>query len=172
MKPPLFVRELTTEERAGLEAALRSPDAFALRRAQILLQSAEGQRPARIAASLRCASQTVRNALRAFDAEGLACLQPGSSRPKSARPAFEAEGLERLRAILHQSPRAFGKGRSAWTLSLLAEAAHEQGLTPTALSHETIRKAVHRLGYGWKRAKNWITSPDPAYARKKGRSAD
>ena len=23
---------------------------------------------------------------------------------------------------------------------------------------------------GWKRAKHWITSPDPAYARKKGRA--
>ena len=27
-----------------------------------------------------------------------------------------------------------------------------------------------RLGVGWKRAKHWITSPDPAYARKKARA--
>ncbi len=35
------------------------------------------------------------------------------------------------------------------------------------LEAETIRDAIHRLGMGWKRAKDWITSPDPAYLRKK-----
>jgi hypothetical protein len=74
---------------------------------------------------------------------------------------------ERLRAILHQSPRAFGQARSTWTLVLLAQVAHEQGLSPSVLSDETIRQALLRLGVGWKRAKRWLTSPDPAYARKK-----
>ena len=41
------------------------------------------------------------------------------------------------------------------------------GLSPTVLSDETIRRALLRLGVGWKRAKRWLTSPDPAYARKK-----
>ena len=31
-------------------------------------------------------------------------------------------------------------------------------------------EALLRLGVGWKRAKTWITSPDPAYLRKKGRA--
>jgi hypothetical protein len=35
------------------------------------------------------------------------------------------------------------------------------------LSAETIRQALLRLGVGWRRAKHWLTSPDPAYARKK-----
>ena len=38
------------------------------------------------------------------------------------------------------------------------------------VSDETIRQAIKRLGVGWKRAKTWITSPDPAYLRKKGRA--
>ena len=73
---------------------------------------------------------------------------------------------ERLRAILHQPPRAFGHPRSTWTLDLLAREAHGQGLSPTVLSGETIRQALSRLGVGWKRAKRWLTSPDPAYAQK------
>ena len=77
----------------------------------------------------------------------------------------EAE-LERLRAILHRSPRAFGHARSTWTLTLLAEVAHAEGLSPSVLSAETIRQALLRLELGWKRAKRWITSPDPAYAQK------
>ncbi len=74
---------------------------------------------------------------------------------------------ERLRALLHQSPRAFGHARSTWTLALLAEVAHAQGLSATVLSAETIRQALLRLGVSWRRAKRWLTSPDPAYARKK-----
>ena len=76
--------------------------------------------------------------------------------------------LEQLHAILHQPPRAFGHARSTWTLALLAQVAHQRGLSTTALSQETIRRALVRLEVGWKRAKRWLTSPDPAYAHKKG----
>jgi hypothetical protein len=34
------------------------------------------------------------------------------------------------------------------------------------LSVETIRQALLRMEVGWKRAKRWPTSPDPAYAQK------
>ena len=43
----------------------------------------------------------------------------------------------------------------------------EQGLTPSQVSIENIRQALKRLGVRWQRAKAWITSPDPHYARKK-----
>ena len=39
-------------------------------------------------------------------------------------------------------------------------------MSPTVLSGETVRQALLRLGAGWKRAKRWLTSPDPAYAQK------
>jgi transposase len=116
---------------------------------------------------LCCAVQTVRNGIRAFNSSGLAALSAGSSRPKSAAPALDGAALEQLRATLHASPRAFGLARSTWTLGLLAQVAHEQGLSPRVLSAETIRQALLRLGVGWRRAKHWLTSPDPAYARKK-----
>jgi transposase len=167
MHPPIFVRELSGAERAQLEASRRSRSAFTMRRAQIVLSSAAGQPPRAIATGLGCARQTVRNAIRAFNAHGLAALTEGSSRPKSATRVLDGAKLERLRAILHQSPRAFGQARSTWTLTLLAQVAYEQGLSPAVLSDETIRQALLRLGVGWKRAKRWLTSPDPDYARKK-----
>src|SRR3954465_2427683 len=108
MHPPIFVREPSAAERARLEAALRASDAFTARRAQIVPASAEGRRPRAIARDLRCAVQTVRNGIRAFDAGGLAALTAGSSRPKSAAPVLGEAERERLRAILRQSPRAFG----------------------------------------------------------------
>jgi transposase len=170
MNPPLFVRPLTDAERAALRAGLRSKDAFTSRRCQVLLASADGLRPAQIAERIGCASQSVRNAIRAFDAEGLDCLREKSHRPKSARPEIDDAGRERLRAPLHRSPRDFGRPTSLWTLDLAAEVAFAEGLTARRVSGETIRQALKRLGVGWRRAKDWITSPDPAYRRKKGRA--
>src|ERR1043166_8520819 len=74
MQLPLFVRPLAEAERTALRQGLRSPEAFTLRRCQILLASDQGQRPSRIAAALACGVQTVRDALHAFDREGVACL--------------------------------------------------------------------------------------------------
>src|SRR5215510_14319494 len=44
MKPPLYIRHITDEERAVLAAGLRSHDAFTVRRCQIVFASAEGQK--------------------------------------------------------------------------------------------------------------------------------
>jgi hypothetical protein len=167
MQTPLFVRPLTADERASLETGLRSASAFTVRRCQILLASAERQPTPTIARSLHCTDQTVRNAIHAFHQRGLTVLQPLSSRPHTTSPIFDAGACEALRALLHQSPRTFGKPTSRWTLALAAEVSFAQGLTPRLVSDETIRMALRRLRVSWKRAKHWITSPDPAYARKK-----
>ena len=166
MRPPTFVRPLTRHERARLEAGVRSPAAFELRRSQILLASARGERAPAIAHAVGCSTQTVHNVLRAFHARGLASLTRRSSRPRAVRPAFGG-GAEALRALLHQAPRTFDKPTSLWTLDLAAEVAWEQGLTATRVSGETIRATLARRGVKWRRAKRWLTSPDPEYARKK-----
>ncbi len=168
MRPPIFVRTLTDDERQALEKGLRSPDAFILRRCQILLASSRGERAPRIAAQLGCDDQTVLDALHAFNAAGLACLQKKSSRAHRTRLVFGSEQAERLRALLHRSPRDFGKPTSAWTRALAAEVSVAEGIVSTRVSGETIRATLLRLGISWERAKHWITSPDRAYERKKG----
>jgi transposase len=167
MQTPLFIRPLTADERATLETGLRSPSAFTVRRCQILLASAAGQSTTTIARHLRCTDQTVRNTLHAFHQRGGAALQPRSSRPHTTATIFDTATCEALRALLHHSPRTFGQPTSRWTLALAAEVSFSQGLTPRQVSDETIRLALRRLGVTWKRAKHWITSPDPAYVRKK-----
>lgn len=163
----MSVRALSPAEQAGIEAGLRSSNAFTLRRSQILLASSREQRPAEIARNLGCATQTVRNTIHAFEQKGLDCLKQESCRPKTVQPQFDQAKREGLRALLHQSPRTFGKVTSLWTLDLAAEVCFEQGLTVNQVSIESIRQALKRLGVGWQRAKHWITSPDPEYRRKK-----
>ena len=169
MRRPIFVRPLSDAEREALEAGLRSSDAFVLRRCQILLASARGENVYRIARSLGCDPQTARTAVKRFNEGGLEeALRKRSSRPKNIRAAFPAERAERLRELLHRSPREFGKPTSLWTLEMAAEVSLEEGLTEGRVTGETVRATLARLGVCWMRAKRWITSPDPEYARKKG----
>lgn len=167
MRKPIFVRSLSESEREQMEAGLRSNDAFVLRRCQIVLASARGQRAPAIAEMVGCDDETVRDVIRAFNERGLGVLQRGSTRPHRTQAAFSATQTDRLREILHQSPRNFGKPTSVWTLELAAEVSFEQGLTASRVSDETIRATLVRQKVSWQRAKHWIVSPDPEYARKK-----
>lgn len=168
MKPPIYVRPLTDAEHQTVTASLRAAEAFTVRRSQIVLASARGETVPQIARSLSCNQQTVRNAIHAFTRDGVGALWPGSSRPHTIQAAFDATTAEQLRALLHRSPRDFGHPTSLWTLDLAAQEAHRQGLTERPITGETVRVTLRRLGVRWLRAKRWITSPDPEYARKKG----
>jgi len=145
---PLFVRELSDPERQTLQAGLRSSDGFTVRRCHILLASARGDTAPVIAQAVGCSPQAVRNVLRAFEARGLAVVTMQSCRPHTAAKLFDPERSERLKALLHQSPRQFGKARSTWTLALAAEVCAEHGITAERVSYETIRDALKRLGVG------------------------
>jgi len=172
MKTPIRVRALTDDERDAMEAGLRSSDASVLRRCQIVLASARGDTARQIAASLGCSDQWVRDVVHAFNADGPPSVTPRSRRPHTIHVAFDAAGCAWLRELLHRSPRDFGKPTSVWTLSLVAEVAAEHGVTNEQVSHETIRNTLARLAIRWQRAKDWIASPDPAYAKKNSGATD
>src|SRR5262245_7209420 len=161
MKPPLSVRPLTAEERTQLEVERRSADASHVRHAQIILASARGLSAKPSAQLVGGAVQTVRHVIQAVITSGVACMVTHATRPKRVAPMRDGVKCERLPHILHQSPRPSGKPTGVWTLARTAEGCHEQGLTERLLSDESIRRALQRLETKWKRAKHWITRPDP-----------
>ncbi len=167
MRQPIFARPFTEEEQQRIETGLRSSDAFVLRRSQILLASARGERVPSIAFALSCDEQTVRNAIHAFNQKGREALQAGSSRPHHLRTALSGVDADAFKALLHRPPRDFGFKTSLWTLDLVAKECVKQGWASIQVSGETIRQTLKRVGINWKRAKHWITSPDPQYQVKK-----
>jgi len=167
MKPPLYVRPLTDEERTQLDVERRGANAFRVRRAHIILASGRGLAPKPIAQLVGCAVQTVRHVIHAFHTTGPGCVLQPSTRPKSVTPRLDAANCEHLQHMLPQSPRTYGKSTGVWTLALAARVCDEPGVTERCLSEDTIRRALPRLRTTWTRAKHWITSPDPHYARKK-----
>src|SRR5258705_13588473 len=102
MRTPIFVRPLTDAEREALQHGLRSKDSFVLRRCQILLASARGERAPRIAEQVGCDDQTVLDALHAFNAQRLAALAKEPSRPhRLPPPSFPPRRAPQLPPRLH-----------------------------------------------------------------------
>ena len=158
---------MTEDEQETLKKGVRSKNPFEIRRSQIVLASARKETARRIARTLGCDDQTVRNVIKRFNACGLEVLKAGSHRPHKITATFTPEKIEQLKDILHQSPRNFGKETSLWTLDLLAEVSFSEKVAERLVSGEAIRITLKRFGISWKRAKHWISSPDPAYLLKK-----
>jgi len=164
----LYVREITEAERRELEQGLRSSSAFTVRRCQILLISVDEQLKSwEIGERLRCSDQCVRDAIRAFGAEGVRCLEEKSRARHTEQATFDQIGRDWLKSVLRQSPRSLGYERSLWTLDMLAELAYQEGYSERLVSPETVSRALAREGISWQRAKHRINSPDEQYARKK-----
>ena len=173
MKARIYVRDLTEEEQQTLIAGLRSSDAFVLRRSQILLASTRGESASSIAKALSCDEQTVRHAIHDFNQTGPCALQAGSSRPHHLATVLRADvTAEQFKTVLHRPPRDFGFQTSLWTLELLVKQCVRLGWMGRPVSIETMRQTLGRLGINWKRAKRWITSPDPLYQQKKRLATD
>src|SRR5437870_8004982 len=120
MRQPIFASLFTEEEQKRIETGSRSSDAFVLRCSQLLLASVRGERVPSIASALSCDEQTVRNAIHAFNQKGLDALQASSRRPHRLRTALAEIDAETFKALLHRSPRDFGKSTGLWTLELVA----------------------------------------------------
>src|SRR5258708_6697315 len=112
MKPPLFVRPLSTSEREQLRAGLRSADSFTVRRSQILLTSDAGSRPSETARTLAGPGGAAPTATPAFHPGGAPCPHEKSSRPHPARPPPDARHVDALKDLLHHSPRLLGEPTS------------------------------------------------------------
>src|SRR2546428_6500869 len=129
LKPPIFIRPLTDEERMQLEADRRTADAFRVRRAHIVLASARRRSPKPMAQLVGCTVQTVRNVIHAFHTQGVEGWAKQSKPPKTVQPMLDAAHWERLQHILPQSPRTYGKPTGVWTLALAAEVCSAHGVT-------------------------------------------
>jgi transposase len=158
---------LSEVERAALaDAAARERRVRRWRRYQAVLLVADGRRPDEAAASVGCSRASVYAWLAAWRADGLAGLTEAPHPPPIQAHAAPLEAL--LTALLANDPQHCGQHATGWTIPLLHSEARAAGI---AVSEHTIRRAVRRLGWRWKRPKYVLGRPDPAYDEKKGRSS-
>jgi transposase len=155
---------LPSTERAELEAAASAePRVRRWKRYQAILLRAEGQTVAAVAAASQCSGASVSAWTAAWRQAGMAGLQEGVH--GGGKPKLGTAGEAVLTGLLAEDPQARGHQATGWTVPLLRT---ELAQTGDVVGERTIRRALHRLGYGWKRPRSVLGRPDPAYAEKKG----
>lgn len=158
--PPL----LTADDRFALEAAAAAERRVRVwRRYRAVLLLGEGRAAPEVAGLLGCSASSVYGWAAAWRASGLAGL--AGKAPGGGPARLEERAGELLGALLAADPQARGHSATGWTVPLLRG---ELAAAGAAAGDRTVRRALHRLGWRWKRPKFVLGRPDPAYAEKRG----
>jgi transposase len=160
---------LTARDRDTLGGTARhSPDARETRRALALLDLDAGESPTRVAQRYRVSRSTVYEwaarwgnadrprADRLRDADR-------SGRPPETRGAVEAA----LAELMPSAPTDHGYRHPAWTTPLLLAHLRRRGVEA---SDPTVRRALHALGYRWKRPRFVLSRRAEYWRQSKGGS--
>jgi len=165
---PIRLDALSDEQLRELdELYRRTHDVRVRTRAQMILLAAEqGMVAGEIAAIVRQDEETVRRWFVRYQAEGVEGL---SDAPRSGAPPKATSGYrERLLQLARSRPRALDLPFSLWTAARLAD--HLAELTGVRMSTPSVCRLLREGGMALSRPQHTITSPDPEYALKKGRS--
>jgi putative transposase len=117
--------------------------------------------PTEIAAVLFCSRSSVYRTVRAYRAGTLGLESDARGRlTPPVRPTVLTRSLHRsLLAWLHAAPQTYGWCRTRWSGATLALTLQtKRGIT---ISAATMRRWLHELGGGWKRAKLGAKDDDP-----------
>jgi transposase len=155
----------------ALESLLRTvEEARLLRRVQALVWRSQGESVSEIAARLQVSRQTVHNWIARFQTRAGWPLRerlrdeerPG--RPPTAKGIIDAV----IEPLLECDPRAFGYAATVWTAPLLRR--HLERVQQIPVSERSVRRAIHRLGYGWKRPRYRLALRPATWRQAKGGS--
>ncbi|GAA2698627.1 MULTISPECIES: IS630 family transposase [Actinosynnema] len=170
-RPEVFVRSLSMEEGRKLARIGRTAkDPVRLRRAIVVLMSAQGQSVPDITSLMQFSADYVRDVIHAFNERGFAALDPKWS---GGRPRVIGEAVRRrICLIARTSPASQGiTAFSTWSLSKLRAHLLDRG-TVAAISRETLRRILHTGGVSWQTTSTWKASTDPDFMARMHRILD
>ena len=113
----LFAREVTEIEEEELKKVISSYSAFTRDRARIILFSLGGESCKQIAERVGCDQRKVRKAIKAFNENGISCLQRRKARGKD--PKFKIEQRAKILKIVSTDPKKTGLSFTTWSLHKL-----------------------------------------------------
>ncbi len=158
---------LQPAEREHLRGLARhSDDRRVIHRALALLDLDSGQPPSAVAGRLGVSRSTVYNWAGRFARER-ATGPSLRDRPRAGRPPATRRAAEELaEAALGTDPRDAGYRHTNWTVPLLL--AHLKRAAGQQASGTTMRRALHGLGYRWKRPRFVLSRRSPTWRQAKG----
>ena len=161
----LYVRELTAPEGRRLqEIVRRDRNRIKVRRAQVVLASAQGSKAPDIARRLYFSPQHVRTIIKAFNAEGLSALVPKYSGGRP--PEFSEEQRSLIVEAALCPPDLLGWPFRRWSLEKLRDHLVREKIVKT-ISLETLRQMLKARKVRLQRTKTWKECNDPQLRSKK-----
>ncbi|MFF5265284.1 IS630 family transposase [Actinomadura viridis] len=162
--PEVFVRPVSMAEGRRLQRIGRTAkDPVKLRRAIVVLMSAQDQPVPDIDHLLDCSQEYVRGVIHDSNHIGFRALDPkwSGGRPRTISDAAR----RRICLIARCCPRDLELPFSTWSLSKLAEHLVATGVV-ASISRESVRRILREGGIGWQATKTWKTSSDPDFMPK------
>ena len=160
---------LTARDRELLaEKARSSPDPRETRRALALLDLDAGEPPTRVARRYQVGRSTVYEWAARWGNTGRPREDRLRDAPRSGRPAdTRDEVAEALDELMPTPPTDHGYRHPAWTTPLLLAHLARQDVEA---SDTTVRRALHQLGYRWKRPRFVLSRRAEHWRQSKGGS--
>ncbi len=159
----LFVRHVTEIESSELEKALVSSFAFTRDRARIILLSMDGKHCSQIAEKIGCEERKVRNAIKAFDQQGLKALERGKA--QGAKPRFTKEQKAQMLMVASTEPKQLNLHFTTWSLSKLRAYVIEKQIVES-ISIEHLRQLLKTERIRLRKSRRRQYSNDPLFAKK------
>ena len=161
MAEPVRARRLTDQEGRRLLQIVRrgKHGSVRVRRAMIIMASASGTLVPAIARLVAADEDTVRDVIHAFNAKGLAALDP---RWAGGRPRLISdEDIEVIVTAATTRPEKLGQPFTRWSLRKLADYLARRPDQPVAIGRERLRQILHERGISFQRTRTWKESTDP-----------
>jgi transposase len=160
MAEPVRARRLTDQEGQRLLQIVRrgKHGSVRVRRAMIIMASASGALVPAIARLVAADEDTVRDVIHAFNAKGLAALDPqwAGGRPR----LISDEDIEVIVTAATTRPEKPVRPFTRWSLRKLA-AYLADGPAPVRIGRERLRQILHARGISFQRTRTWKESRDP-----------
>ncbi len=159
------VREITDEEGNKLRRIVRHhQSAVEVKRAQVILASAQGFTPPKIAVIALMSEDYVRTLIKAFNEHGFKMLEPkwGPGRPSR----FTEDQRKALVDLALSRPKDLALPYTQWSLSRLREEAMKRGVVDS-ISEEWLRVILLESEVSHQSLRTWKESPDPEREVKK-----
>ena len=161
MAEPVRARRLTDQEGQRLLQIVRrgKHESVRVRRAMIIVASASGTLVPAIAWLVAADEDTVRDVIHAFNAKGLAALDPqwAGGRPRR----ISDEDIEVIVAAATTRPEKLGQPLTRWSLRKLADYLACRPGGPVTIGRERLRRILHERGISFQRTRTWMESADP-----------
>ena len=159
------VRPITDDEGNRLRRIVRhGQNAIEVKRAQVILASAQGFTPPKISVIALMSEDYIRQLFHAFNLHGFAMLKPHWGPGPKAKSSDEQR--DALVALATSRPKDLGLPFSQWSLSRLRKAAIDRGVVPS-ISEEWLRVILLEADISHQSLRTWKKGTDPEREVKK-----